>query len=150
PLGILGVVVATTLRGLSNDVYFQVGLLTTVGLAAKNAVLIIEFAKKNFDSGWSLVDAVMQAARQRLRPIMMTSLAFMGGVLPLALASGAGSGAQNAVGTGVIGGTLAAAMLSIIFVPVFFVLLLAFFKVRPRKIGEDTGSETPARAEPAS
>jgi multidrug efflux pump len=100
PLGVLGAVVATLLRGMSNDAYFQVGLLTTIGLAAKSAVLIVEFAKENVDRGQSLHEAVMNAARQRLRPIIMTSLAFMGGVLPLAIAGGAGSGAQNAVGPG--------------------------------------------------
>ncbi len=99
PLGILGAVIATLARGLSNDAFFQVGLLTTMGLAAKSAILIVEFAKNYYDNGATLIDAVTQAARQRLRPIIMTSLAFMFGVLPLAIASGAGSGAQNAVGT---------------------------------------------------
>jgi multidrug efflux pump len=131
PLGILGAVIATLARGLSNDVYFQVGLLTTIGLAAKSAVLIVEFAKENFDRGQNLHDAVMLAARQRVRPIIMTSLAFMSGVLPLAVATGAGSGAQNAVGTGVIGGMLASTFLAIFYVPLFFVVVLSFFKVKP-------------------
>ena len=131
PLGILGAVIATLARGLSNDVFFQVGLLTTMGLAAKSAILIVEFAKENYDRGMPLVDSVMQAARQRLRPILMTSLAFMFGVLPLALASGAGSGAQNAVGTGVIGGMLASTFLAIFFVPLFFVFVLGGLHVRP-------------------
>ena len=133
PLGVLGAVAATWLRGFSNDAYFQVGLLTTVGLAAKNAVLIVEFAKENFDRGQSLRDAVIDAARVRFRPIVMTSLAFTFGVLPLALATGAGSGAQNAVGTGVVGGMVASTVLAIVFVPVFFVVILSLFKVRPTK-----------------
>ena len=132
PLGVLGAVIATLARGLSNDVFFQVGLLTTMGLAAKSAILIVEFAKEFYDQGASLKDAVLQACQQRLRPILMTSLAFMFGVLPLALASGAGSGAQNAVGTGVIGGMLASTFLAIFFVPLFFVLVLGWFGVQPK------------------
>ena len=132
PLGVLGAVIATLARGLSNDVFFQVGLLTTMGLAAKSAILIVEFAKENFDRGVDLKEAVLRAAHQRLRPILMTSLAFMFGVLPLALASGAGSGAQNAVGTGVIGGMLASTFLAIFFVPLFFVVVLRRFGVTPR------------------
>ncbi len=131
PLGVIGAVLATLARGLNNDAYFQVGLLVTIGLAAKSAVLIVEFAKTNFDGGMDLVDAVMHAARRRLRPILMTSLAFMSGVLPLALASGAGSGAQHAVGTGVIGGMLTSTFLAVFFVPVFFVVVLRRFRVRP-------------------
>jgi multidrug efflux pump len=134
PLGVLGAVLATLARGFWNDVYFQVGLLTTIGLAAKSAVLIVEFAKENFDQGQGLAEAVTSAARQRLRPILMTSLAFMGGVLPLAVATGAGSGAQNAVGTGVIGGMLASTFLAILFVPVFFVVVLRYLKVQPREV----------------
>jgi multidrug efflux pump len=133
PLGVMGAVLATLARGLSNDAYFQVGLLTTIGLAAKSAVLIVEFAKENFDRGQDIKEAVIHAARQRLRPIIMTSLAFMCGVLPLAIATGAGSGAQHAVGTGVIGGMLASTFLAIIYVPVFFVVILRFFKVKPTK-----------------
>ncbi len=134
PLGVVGAVVATLARGLSNDAYFQVGLLVTIALAAKNAVLIVEFAKENFDRGMGLAESVTQAARQRLRPILMTSLAFMAGVLPLALASGAGSGAQHAVGTGVIGGMLASTFLAVFFVPVFFVVVLRRFRVQPAKV----------------
>jgi multidrug efflux pump len=150
PLGVLGAVVATLARGMSNDAYFQVGLLTTIGLAAKSAVLIVEFAKENFDRGQSLKDAVLHAARQRLRPIIMTSLAFMCGVLPLAIATGAGSGAQNAVGTGVIGGMLAATFLAIIYVPVFFVVILKYFKVKPTKVGalEDSTPAVPSVGQP--
>ncbi len=121
PLGVIGAVLATLLRELSNDVYFQVGLLVTVGLSAKNAILIIEFAKANYEQGMDLIEATVHAARQRLRPILMTSLAFMFGVLPLALSTGAGSGGQNAIGTGVIGGMLGGTVLAIYFVPVFFV-----------------------------
>jgi len=120
PLGIIGSVMAVMGRGLTNDVYFQVGLLTTIGLAAKNAILIVEFAKDLVDKGWTVFDATMEASRLRLRPILMTSLAFILGVLPLALANGAGSGSQKAIGTGVIGGMLSATFLGIYFVPVFF------------------------------
>jgi multidrug efflux pump len=128
PLGVFGAILATLLRGLENDVFFQVGLLTTVGLSAKNAILIVEFAKENHDRGMELVEATVHAARQRLRPILMTSLAFMLGVMPLAISSGAGSGGQNAIGTGVIGGMLSATVLAIFFVPVFFVATLKLFK----------------------
>jgi multidrug efflux pump len=139
PLGVLGAVSATWLRGLSNDVYFQVGLLTTIGLSAKNAILIVEFAKANFDQGAELGAAAIQAARQRLRPILMTSLAFILGVLPLFVASGAGSGSQNAIGTGVIGGMLTATFLAIVLVPLFFVAVLRLFRVeRRRRTGVDT------------
>ncbi|PTY07164.1 hydrophobe/amphiphile efflux-1 family RND transporter [Opitutaceae bacterium EW11] len=132
PLGVAGTLLATWMRGLPNDVYFQVGLLTIVGLSAKNAILIVEFAKEGFDRGMSLIDAAALAARQRLRPILMTSMAFGLGVLPLALASGAGSGSQNAIGTGVLGGTVTATALGIFFVPLFFVLVLQLFRVKPQ------------------
>jgi multidrug efflux pump len=133
PLGLLGAIIATLARGLSNDVFFQVGLLTTVGLATKNAILIVEFAKENHDVGMDLVEATVHAARQRLRPILMTSLAFVLGVLPLALSNGAGSGGQNAIGTGVVGGMLSATILAIFFVPVFFVATLSLFGERGEK-----------------
>ncbi|MGK9063718.1 efflux RND transporter permease subunit [Stutzerimonas chloritidismutans] len=123
PLGIVGAVYATSLTGLSNDVYFQVGLLTTVGLAAKNAILIVEFAKQLHEQGQDLLQATLEACRQRLRPILMTSLAFMFGVLPLALATGAGAGGRQAIGTGVLGGMLSATVLGLFFVPLFFVLV---------------------------
>jgi multidrug efflux pump len=141
PLGVLGAVIATLARGLTNDAYFQVGLLVTIGLAAKNAILIVEFAKENFDRGMDLFESVMHATRQRVRPILMTSLAFMAGVLPLAISSGAGSGAQHAVGTGVIGGMLASTFLAVFFVPVFFVVILRYFNVKPVTMKVD---ETPA------
>ncbi|KAA6167086.1 efflux RND transporter permease subunit, partial [Pseudomonas marginalis] len=121
PLGILGAVCATLLRGLSNDVFFQVGMLTTMGLAAKNAILIVEFAKDLYEhQGRTLVEAAVEAARLRLRPIIMTSIAFIMGVLPLARAVGASSGSQHSIGTGVVGGTLAATFLAIFFVPLFY------------------------------
>lgn len=134
PLGVIGTLLAAYFRDLPNDVYFQVGLLTIVGLSAKNAILIVEFAKEAYDNGMSLVDAATHAARQRLRPILMTSLAFGLGVLPLAISSGAGSGSQNAIGTGVVGGTLTATVLGILFVPVFFVVVLRLFRVKPTAI----------------
>ena len=112
------------------------GLLTTIGLSAKNAILIVEFAKENYESGMPLVEATVRAAHQRLRPILMTSLAFVLGVLPLAIASGAGSGGQNAIGTGVVGGMLAATFLAIFFVPLFFVAMLRLFRVAPLKPGQ--------------
>jgi multidrug efflux pump len=134
PLGVLGAVLATFLRGLSNDVFFQVGLLTTIGLSAKNAILIVEFAKENFEKGMNLVEASKHAAAQRLRPILMTSFAFILGVMPLATSSGAGSGGQNAIGTGTIGGMLSATVLAIFFVPLFFVATLRLFGVKPKNL----------------
>lgn len=146
PLGVLGAVMFALGRGLSNDVYFQVGLLTTIGLAAKNAILIVEFAKTLYEEGMSLIDATMQAVRMRLRPIIMTSLAFMLGVTPLVISTGAGSGSQNAIGTGVFGGMLSATVLAIFFVPVFFVVvfrLAASFSKKPDSVAhtQDLGSE---------
>lgn len=124
PLGVVGALLAASLRGLNNDVYFQVGLLTTIGLSAKNAILIVEFAKDLMDKeGKGIIEATLEASRMRLRPILMTSLAFILGVLPLVISHGAGSGAQNAVGTGVMGGMLSATLLAIFFVPVFFVVV---------------------------
>ncbi len=128
PLGVLGAVFATWAGGMSNDVYFQVGLLATIGLTAKNAILIVEFAREGFNQGATLAEAAEEAARQRLRPIIMTSLAFTLGVVPLAIASGAGSGAQNAIGIGVIGGVVAGTVLAVLFVPLFFVLVLRLFR----------------------
>ena len=133
PLGIVGAMLAATMRGLSNNVYFQVGLLTTVGLAAKNAILIVEFAKELRESGRPLVGAVIEAAQQRLRPILMTSLAFVLGVLPLALADGAGSGSQNAIGTEVMGGMITATILAIFFVLVFYVAVSSWFGDAPHR-----------------
>ncbi|HCK0125463.1 TPA: efflux RND transporter permease subunit [Salmonella enterica subsp. enterica serovar Typhimurium] len=124
PLGVVDALLAASLRGLNNDVYFQVGLLTTIGLSAKNAILIVEFAKDLMEKeGRGLIEATLEASRMRLRPILMTSLAFILGVMPLVISRGAGSGAQNAVGTGVMGGMLTATLLAIFFVPVFFVVV---------------------------
>jgi multidrug efflux pump subunit AcrB len=123
PLGVLGAIAAATLRGLYNDIYFQVGLLTTIGLSAKNAILIVEFAVEAEKKGANAFEAALQAARLRLRPILMTSIAFIAGVSPLALSHGAGAGSQNDIGTGVIGGMMTATVLAIFFVPVFFQLV---------------------------
>jgi len=120
PLGVLGAILAITLRGLENDVYFQVALLTTIGLSSKNAILIVEFAELALKNGSSLIDSVMLATKERLRPILMTSFAFMAGIFPLAIASGAGANSRIAIGTGILGGTFAATLLSIFFVPLFF------------------------------
>ena len=135
PLGVVGALLAATFRGLTNDVYFQVGLLTTIGLSAKNAILIVEFAKDLMDKeGKGLIEATLEAVRMRLRPILMTSLAFILGVMPLVISSGAGSGAQNAVGTGVMGGMVTATVLAIFFVPVFFVVVRRRFSKRNEDI----------------
>ena len=128
PLGVLGAVLAIMFRGMENDVYFQVGLLTTVGLASKNAILIVEFAKELMEKGMSLIDASVQACEMRLRPIIMTSLAFALGVLPLVISTGAGANARNAIGTSVMGGMIAATILVIYFAPLFFVLIMKFFQ----------------------
>ncbi|RWC42987.1 MAG: efflux RND transporter permease subunit [Mesorhizobium sp.] len=143
PIGIFGALLAASLFGQSNDVYFKVGLLTTIGLAAKNAILIVEFAIERQTAGMGLVEATLEAARQRLRPILMTSLAFILGVLPLAIASGAGSGAQNSVGIGVMGGMIAATVIGVFLVPLLFVTVRRIFKGKVAKQG--TG-ETPATA----
>ncbi|UZE96141.1 efflux RND transporter permease subunit [Alkalimarinus alittae] len=128
PIGVLGALTATLLRDLNNDVFFQVGLLTTMGLAAKNAILIVEFAKDLYDKqDRTLLEAVTEAARLRIRPIIMTSLAFICGVIPLAIATGASSGSQHAIGTGVVGGTLAATFLAVFFVPLFFAVISGVF-----------------------
>ncbi|MGI8490770.1 multidrug efflux RND transporter permease AcrD [Pectobacterium sp. S5] len=137
PMGVLGALVATWARGLENDVYFQVGLLTVVGLSAKNAILIVEFANEMNQKGKDLVEATLEASRQRLRPILMTSLAFIFGVLPMATSSGAGSASQHAVGTGVIGGMLAATFLAIFFVPLFFVVVRRRFPLKEKAPQQD-------------
>ncbi|MGA9573511.1 MAG: efflux RND transporter permease subunit, partial [Lysobacterales bacterium] len=149
PLGILGIALAATLRGLERDIYFEVAMLTTIGLTSKNAILIISFAKDNVEQGMELIEATMQAVRDRLRPIIMTSLAFGMGVLPLALASGAGSGAQRAIGTGVLGGMLVGAFLGVFFIPLFFVVVQKLFgrhgretRHNKRNATANTGSNT--------
>lgn len=133
PVGVLGVLLATVLRGYANDVYFQVGLITIIGLSAKNAILIIEFAKDLQSQGKTAVEAALAAAHMRFRPILMTSMAFMLGVLPLAISSGAGSASQRAIGTGVIGGSLVGTVLAVFFVPIFFVLVRTYFKGSERQ-----------------
>ena len=138
PLGALGVVAATSLRGMPNDIYFQIGLITIIGLSAKNAILVVEFAKEHFDRGATLVDAALHAVRQRLRPILMTSIAFGLGVLPLALSTGAGSGSQNAIGTGIVGGAITTTLLGLFFVPLYFVTVLRLFKVKPTHAPDDS------------
>jgi multidrug efflux pump len=137
PLGVLGVVLGTLLRGYANDVYFQVGLITIIGLSAKNAILIIEFAKDLQAQGKSAIEAALAAAHLRFRPIVMTSMAFILGVMPLFLASGAGSASQRAIGTGVIGGMISAVVLAVFFVPIFFVVVRRFFKVSERQRQRD-------------
>lgn len=137
PLGILGAVMATELRGLNNDVYFQVGLLTTIGLAAKNAIMIVEFARNLLLQGYALIPATLEAVRIRLRPILMTSFAFILGVLPLVFSSGAGAGSRHAVGTGVLGGMIAATIFGIFFAPLFFLVVKRLF---PEKLQQPTKS----------
>lgn len=149
PLGILGIALAATLRGLDRDVYFQVAMLTTIGLTSKNAILIISFAKDNLEQGMELVEATMQAIRDRFRPIIMTSLAFGMGVIPLAIASGAGSGAQHAIGTGVLGGMIAGAFLGVFFVPLFFIVIQKIF-VRKYRASSAENSEAGSAVEGGS
>jgi multidrug efflux pump len=141
PLGVIGALMATSLRGLSNDVFFQVGLLVTVGLAAKNAILIVEFAKELHEQGKSLADAAIEACRMRLRPIVMTSMAFILGVVPLTISTGAGSGSQHSIGTGVIGGMITATILAIFWVPLFFVSVSALFKSKQKHIPHDEAGQ---------
>lgn len=150
PLGVLGAVLFTWMRGFANDVYLQVGLLTVVGLSAKNAILIIEFARDYQDAGYSLKESVMTAARQRLRPIIMTSLAFGLGVVPLFLATGAGSGSQSAIGTSVLGGVVSATILGVFFIPMFYIWIRSIFphkyennKPNDRDDGDDTPNGDP-------
>jgi multidrug efflux pump len=156
PLGIIGALLAATLRGLPNDVFFKVGLLTIVGLSAKNAILIVEFAKDLQTQGRGLVEATLEAAHMRLRPILMTSLAFILGVMPLALSTGAGSASRHDIGTGVAGGMVSATALAIFFVPVFFVLVRRMFKSKkplhtmlaPQAGGPDDDDENGKQGQP--
>ena len=141
PLGVLGAILAAISRGMSNDVFFQVGLLAIIGLSSKNAILIVEFAKAQMEQGKDIIEATLTASRQRLRPILMTSLAFALGVVPLTVATGAGSGAQNAIGTGVLGGTISATLLGIFFIPLFYVVIVRLFG-RKNTDAQTTAQET--------
>jgi HAE1 family hydrophobic/amphiphilic exporter-1 len=147
PLGVIGGVLASSFRGLPNDVYFQIGLLTVLGLTTKNAILIVQFAKIRLEQGDGLVEATLQAAKLRLRPIVMTSLAFGFGVLPLAISTGAGAGAQNAIGTSVLGGMVTATFLAIFFIPLFFVMVVQLFERRKSRRNGPSGSDAASPAE---
>ncbi|MDC6133698.1 efflux RND transporter permease subunit, partial [Burkholderia gladioli] len=144
PLGALGAVLAVTLRGMPNDIYFKVGLLTTIGLATKNAILIVEFAKELHEQGRDLLEAALEAARLRVKPILMTSIAFVFGVLPLVFSGGAGAESRRAIGTAVAGGMLGATVLAVFYVPLFFVLVRKLFKERGRHA--DAGNPPEAEA----
>jgi multidrug efflux pump subunit AcrB len=148
PLGVIGALLAATLRGFYNDVYFQVGLLTTIGLSAKNAILIVEFAVAAEKGGATPVEAAITASRQRLRPILMTSIAFIAGVAPLAISTGAGAGGQNDIGTGVIGGMFTATVLAIFLVPFFFVAVSGGLRRRRRDSPAAPGTAAPVEAKP--
>jgi HAE1 family hydrophobic/amphiphilic exporter-1/multidrug efflux pump len=148
PLGVVGALLAAWLTGLNNDIYLQVGLITTIGVSAKNAILIVEFAEERMREGMSAFDAAIEAAKLRLRPILMTSLAFIFGVLPLAISTGAGAGGQNAIGRAVVGGMLSATVLAIFFVPMFFVVVRGLFDRRRNRnqTGPDTNHDGGATA----
>ncbi|MCB1128045.1 MAG: efflux RND transporter permease subunit, partial [Verrucomicrobiae bacterium] len=147
PLGAIGGVIGTTMRGLPNDVYFQIGLLTTLGLTTKNAILIVQFAKSRVEQGMGLIEATLEGARLRLRPIVMTSLAFGFGVLPLAFANGAGAGAQKAIGTAVLGGVVTSTFLVTLFAPLFYVVIQKTFgRQRPLPAADSTEPETPGHS----
>jgi hydrophobe/amphiphile efflux-1 (HAE1) family protein len=150
PLGVIGGIIASSMRGLANDVYFQIGLLTTLGLATKNAILIVQFAKDGLEKGMGLIEATIEGAKLRFRPILMTSLAFGFGVLPLAITSGAGAGAQNAIGTSVLGGMVTATVLVVIFAPLFYVMIEKLFGKQQKKTQtgkKDSSSFFPALIE---
>jgi multidrug efflux pump len=134
PLGVFGAIVATSLRHMHNDVYFQIGFLTTMGLSTKNAILIIQFIKEQMRQGMGLKEATLAAVRIRFRPVIMTSLAFFFGTLPLALATGAGAGAMNAIGTAVTGGMLSATFIDLVFIPLFFVVVSRIFARRQKEL----------------
>jgi multidrug efflux pump len=140
PLGIFGAVLAVMLRDLPNDIYFKVGLIAIIGLSAKNAILIIQFARELHDQGKELIEATLEACRLRIRPIVMTSVAFIFGVLPLALSTGAGANSRHAIGTGVMGGMITATFLAVFLVPVFFVVVRRFFPGHARHL-EETGHD---------
>jgi len=149
PLGVIGGIIATSMRGLANDVYFQIGLLTTLGLTTKNAILIVQFAKGGLERGMSLIDATVEGAKLRFRPIVMTSLAFGFGVLPLAISTGAGAGAQNAIGTSVLGGMFSATILIVIFAPLFFVLTEKLFGRKHKQTSGGAGKKIFSNSQPA-
>ena len=136
PLGIIGSVAAVQLGGQSNDVFFKVGLITVIGLSAKNAILIVEFAKAKLEEGWALRDAIVEAGRLRIRPIVMTSLAFALGVMPLVHAHGASAETEKALGTGVLGGVIAATVFALIFVPVFYFVVMSIFGHRSKNLAQ--------------
>ena len=150
PLGIVGALLAATLTGLNNDIYLQVGLITTIGVSAKNAILIVEFAEERMRAGMNAFDAAVEAAKLRLRPILMTSLAFIFGVFPLAIATGAGAGGQNAIGRAVVGGMLSATVLAIFFVPMFFVVVVRLFGRRDAKSDGEKGGGEQAQPTPTT
>jgi multidrug efflux pump len=141
PFGIFGALVAVWMRGMENDVYFQIGLVTLIGLSAKNAILIVEFAELKYNEGLSPFDAALEAARLRLRPILMTSLSFILGAMPLVLATGAGAAARHSIGTGIIGGMIGATTLALFFVPLFYLLVITI-KEKVSKKKPDTGKNT--------
>jgi len=147
PLGVIGGVLASSLRSLPNDVYFQIGLLTVLGLTTKNAILIVQFAKLRLEQGERLIPATLEAAKLRLRPIVMTSLAFGFGVLPLAIATGAGAGAQQAIGTSVLGGMITATFLAIFFIPLFFVMVMQLFAANRGRGGAEFATDASNQAE---
>lgn len=142
PLGVIGGVIASSSRGMPNDVYFQIALLTTLGLTTKNAILIVQFAKQGVEKGMGLIEATLQGVKLRFRPIVMTSLAFGFGILPLVMTTGAGAGAQNAIGTGVLGGMVTATVLVLIFSPLFYVLIETVFGKQYR--GKTGGTDSPS------
>jgi HAE1 family hydrophobic/amphiphilic exporter-1 len=144
PLGLLGAVAATSLRGLPNDIYFQIGCLTTLGLTTKNAILIIQFAMERRAHGAGLIEATLGAVRTRLRPVIMTSLAFLFGVLPLALTMGAGAGAQNSIGTAVVGGMLSATFIDLFFIPLFYVSVVGLFERKKSSRAAVSGAAAPS------
>jgi HAE1 family hydrophobic/amphiphilic exporter-1 len=146
PLGVIGGLLASSLRGMPNDVYFQIGLLTVLGLTTKNAILIVQFAQTHMAEGMPLIEATVEAAKLRLRPIVMTSLAFGFGVLPLAIAHGAGAGAQSAIGTSVLGGMITGTFLAIFFIPLFYVFVVQVFGHRTDR---ERSAAAPGRAVPA-
>ena len=144
PLGVIGGILGSTFRGLPNDVYFQIGLLTTLGLTTKNAILIVQFAKTRVEEGMGLLEATLEGAKLRLRPIIMTSLAFGFGVMPLAFASGAGAGAQKAIGTAVLGGVVTSTFLVTLFAPLFFVVIEKTFGKRSKQPAAKSTEKTPS------